>query len=52
MENMCFRYKTEAEAKKKIPTVRAYRKKNEHQKIYDVYRVDNCIYIARTGGKK
>lgn len=53
-KNMCFQYDTPKEAKSKLSTVSSHRKKyNEtHPKGYDAYRVDNCIYIVRAGGKK
>lgn len=53
-KNMCFQYDTPKEAKSKFSTVSSHRKKyNEtHPKGYDAYRVDNCIYIVRAGGKK
>ncbi len=47
MKNMCFEYEKAEEAKKKLSCIQAYRRKQEHKNLYDVYRVDNCIYIVR-----
>lgn len=52
MKNMCFEYDTDEEAKKKLSVVQANRRKNKHQKVYDVYRVKNCIYVVRLADAK
>lgn len=46
-ENMCFEYESEEEAKRKLASVQAYRRKQGHKKLYDVYRSDTCIYVVR-----
>lgn len=47
MKNMCFEYDTPEEAKKKLGSVQALRRKENHQAIYDAFRNENCIYIVR-----
>ncbi len=52
MKNMCFEYDTPEEAKKKLSCIQAYRRKNDHKNIYDVYRNENCIYTVRLENPK
>lgn len=47
MKNMCFEYDTPQEAKRKLSTVRSYRKRMHHEELYNVYKSQNCIYIVR-----
>ncbi len=47
MKNMCFEYDEAAEAKRKLASIQSYRRKQNHQNKYDVYRSENCIYIVR-----
>lgn len=49
-KNMCFEYDSVEEAKKKLSIVTYYKRKNNHQGIYEHYRVENCIYIVRVNG--
>lgn len=53
-KNMCFEYETSKEAKSKLSTISSHKRKynQNNPKGYDAYRVDNCIYIVRLGGKK
>jgi hypothetical protein len=53
-KNMCFEYGTDQEAKKKLSTVSSHKRNynKTNAKGYDAYRVNNCIYIVRSGGKK
>ncbi len=46
-KNMCFEYEAEDEAKKKRGTIQSYRRREGHKEIYDVYRVEKCVYIVR-----
>lgn len=46
-ENMRFEYESEEEAKKKLEAIRTNRRRNNCPEIYDLYRVENCIYIIR-----
>lgn len=52
MKNMCFKYDSADEAKRKLASVQAYRRKFYHKEIYDVYRSENCLYIVRLGANK
>lgn len=52
MKNMCFEYETTDEAKKKAASVSCYRRKMEHQKFYDTFRIENKIYVVRELGRK
>lgn len=51
-KNMCFEYETNAEAKKKLSTINASRRKKGETEIYEAYRVDKCVYIVRLGQEK
>ncbi len=46
--NMCFEYESEEEAKKKQDAIRVNRKRKDCQGTYDLYRVENRVYIVRT----
>lgn len=52
MKNMCFEYEDVIEAKKKMATIRSYRRRSNHTEIFDTYRVDKCIYIVRKSQQK
>lgn len=52
MKNMCFEYEEAAEAKKKLAAIQAYRRKQNHKEIYDVYRVENSLFIVRLATTK
>lgn len=45
--NMCFEYEQEDEAKRKLGSLQAYRRKQKHQKLYDVYRNGTRIFVVR-----
>ena len=45
--NMCFEYEQEDEAKRKLGSLQAYRRKWKHQKLYDVYRNRTRIFVVR-----
>jgi hypothetical protein len=48
-KNMCFQYDSVEEAKKKKRSLNAFKnKRKERQKLYEVYRVDNCVYVNKT----
>ena len=47
MKNMCFEYETCDEAKRKIASIRSFRRKHSYRDVYDAYRSENCIYIVR-----
>lgn len=49
--NMCFEYEQEAEAKRKLGSLQAYRRKWKHQKLYDVYRNGTRIFVVRAQRK-
>lgn len=51
-KNMCFEYEQEDEAKRRCNTLRSYRRKNNHQEIYDLFRIENKLYIVRGGMPK
>lgn len=46
-KNMCFSYDTPEEAKKKLNSISAYRRKNNHAGIYEVWRNENNLYVVR-----
>lgn len=46
-KNMCFCYDTVEEAKKKLSVINATRRAKKETKLYETYRVDECIYIVR-----
>lgn len=53
MKNMRIEYDTTDEAKKKLPSLQAYKRKNNLQNQIDIFRVETNIYIVRTKeGKK
>ncbi len=43
-KNMCFEYETTEQAKNKFKSIR---RSNKEIGLYDVYRVDKCVYIVR-----
>ncbi len=45
--NMCFEYESEEEAKKKQNSIQKNRRRKNCQEVYDLYRVENCVYIVR-----
>lgn len=47
MKNMRFEYDTPEEAKKKLTTLTAYRRKNSLKEVFDVFRDDTNIYVLR-----
>ena len=47
-KNMCFEYDSEKEAKRRLDAVRNFRSQHKLQEIFDLYRIENCIYILRT----
>ena len=51
-KNMCFEYDTSMEAKKKLSTINAARRSKNETDIYDIYRIDKCVYIVRQEKKK
>lgn len=46
--NMCFEYEQEEEAKRKLGSLQAYRRKWKHQKLYEVYRNGNRVFVVRS----
>lgn len=46
--NMCLEYDTEEQAMKKTKVLAAYRRTHNHANIYDVFRVENRIYVVKT----
>ena len=50
--NMCFEYEQEDEAKRKLGSIQAYRRKWKHQKLYDVYRNGTRIFVVRVVSPK
>lgn len=51
-KNMCFEYDTNIEAKKKLSSINATRRQKKETEIYEVYRVDKCVYIVRMEQEK
>lgn len=49
--NMCFEYDTVEEAKKKAPTLQAFKRKCLPDGAYEVFRQENKIYVVRQEGK-
>ena len=47
MRNMCFEYETVDEARRKQGCIYTYRRAKKHQGIYEMFRVENKIYIVR-----
>lgn len=47
-ENMCFEYEDVKKAESKANTVCKHRKRKKLEKLYNFYRVKNCIYIKKT----
>lgn len=47
IQNMCFEYEQEDEAKSKLLSIQAYRRRYKHQSKCDVYRDGKCIFIVR-----
>ena len=52
MRNMCFEYETVDEAKRKQGCIYAYRRSRKHQEIYEVFRIENKIYISQGWNRK
>lgn len=52
MKNMQFEYDETSEAKRKLSSIQTYRRKQEQKELYDVYRVENSIYIVRLSKKE
>lgn len=52
MKNMCFEYESKEEAKKKYATIRSNYRKGHHEKYYEAFREENCIYIVRLEAAK
>ena len=46
-KNMCIQYEDEAVCKRRYDSLRAFRKSHQQQKVFDLYRRENCIYILR-----
>ena len=46
--NMCIEYETEKECQSKYRTLMSYRKDNKLQDVFDLYKIDKKIYIAKT----
>lgn len=53
MKNMRIEYETAEEAKKKLPTLQTYRRKNNLKGLLDIFRDEKDIYVIRMkeGGK-
>lgn len=51
-KNMCFEYESDEEAKKRLSSVQAYRRRESQKEIYDAYRVEKCVYIVRMEDQK
>lgn len=47
MKNMCIEYDTEEEAKKKLYTLQAYRRKQADKDDYEIFRDEKNIYIIK-----
>ncbi|WP_367941137.1 hypothetical protein [Enterocloster citroniae] len=47
MRNMCFEYETVDEARRKQGCIYTYRRTKKHQEIYEMFRIENKIYIVR-----
>lgn len=52
MKNMRIEYDTTDEAKKKLPSLQAYKRKNKLQNQIEIFRVETNIYIVRIMGEK
>ncbi len=46
-KNMCIEYDDLKDCKNKFGTIRRYQKKNELAEVFDVYRVENRIYVVK-----
>lgn len=46
-KNMCIEYDEEKEAKSRYSTLRNFRRTNELQTVFDIYRREKCIYVVR-----
>lgn len=47
-KNMCIEYDTPKDAKRKYDTLRNYRNSNKLQDVFDIYRIEEKIYIVKT----
>lgn len=47
-KNMCIEYDDEDSAKRRHGTLKNFRRTNNLQDIFDVYRVAKCVYVVRT----
>lgn len=47
LKNMQISYDTAEEAKKKLPTLQAYRRKNGLKEAIEVFRIETSIYVVR-----
>lgn len=45
--NMCIEYDEEKQAKRRYDTLRNFRRMNELQSVFDIYRREKCIYIVK-----
>ena len=46
-KNMCFEYDSDKDAKRRLDAVRNFRSQHKLQEVFDLYRIENCIYILR-----
>lgn len=46
-KNMCIEYDEEDEARKKRDALRNYRSTHKLREVFDVYRVEKCVYIVK-----
>lgn len=46
-ENMCITYESENEAKARLNTLNKFRRLNNLQEMFDIYRKEKDIYVIR-----
>ena len=47
-KNMCIEYETAKECKRRYDTLRNYRNINKLQEVFEIYRIEQRIYIVKT----
>ena len=47
-KNMCISYDDAKECKKRYDTIRNYRSTNKLQEVFDLYRIENSIYVVNS----
>lgn len=46
-KNMCIEYDDLKDCKNKFSAIRRYQKQNELSEVFDVYRIENRIYVVK-----